>query len=327
MGDVFEGFDPRLNLQGFTSLPNAFFDTVMAKIDSLAEMKIILAVFRKTYGWLSHIDQSTGQAVYKQQDAISYSQLEEITGMSSPSISSGLTRAISDGFIIKMIQGDYSGKTSVYRVKMKGEDTPPPKDSGPDPTPESPQTPPDLKREKKILSKEDWEDFGVNTETDNANGLATKEVEKNDSKADILGDLFGPKTEDVPPKKKEKTRGGWKTKTNREMWNCNDLLGYYKDMFEVTFGVSFGHISGKERSTCNLLIEGYGSKTVAQVADYLFKNYRTLAYLPKDAAHFSIFYGWFKTLHSDALGLKQTDMKIREFDEDKHKGKDGVHGW
>ena len=46
----FQGSRPRQNLSGFTAIPNEWFDEVMAKIDNLAEMKIVQALFRKTCG-------------------------------------------------------------------------------------------------------------------------------------------------------------------------------------------------------------------------------------------------------------------------------------
>lgn len=307
----FTGFDPRLNLSGFTALPNLFFDEVMAQVDSMAELKIILAVFRKTYGWLAGVDDK-GQPIYKQQDAISYSQLQDLTGMSSPSVSAGLTKAIDDGYIVKVEQGNHLGKSSVYRVRLKEDG--PPGDSGdreplPEPEPPKPSdTPKDI----------------IETEINKPNGLATKDVE-NVSKADLLKDFFGGPTEPEPTKKK-KGASGWKSK-NRELWNCNDLLSFYRDMFEVNYGISFGHITGKERANAKALCEGYGTETVAKVADYLFNNFGKLHYLPQDYPNFSIFYGWFKTLHADSLGLKKGDMKTREYDETKHIDRKGVNTW
>ena len=58
MGDNnFEGFRPRTELEEFTCVPNEFFDEVMSKVDGY-ELKILLAIFRKTYGWAKRIDEN-----------------------------------------------------------------------------------------------------------------------------------------------------------------------------------------------------------------------------------------------------------------------------
>jgi hypothetical protein len=308
---AFDGFDPRLNLGGFTALPNNFFDEVLPQIDNLAELKVLLATFRKTYGWISHIDQQTGQPVYKQQDAISYSQYEQMTGLSSPSISSGLDRAIKDGYMEKVSQGSYGGRgtTSVYKVKTKDNTTPPPRKTEPEPKPEPPVKP--------------------NIDTDKKpNGLATKDVEA--SKQDMLSELFGTK-EDTSPQKPKKSggRGSWKSKS-RETWNCNDILSYYKDMYEIKFGEPFGLVSGKERSKCKSLCDEYTTPVVAQVADYLFGNRPSLGYLPQDAPNFHIFHGWFKAIYQSMTGggkPSQPNMSVREFSETKHIDRKGVNTW
>lgn len=318
MSGTFQGFQPRLNMQGFTQIPNEFFDQVLPEIDSLAELKILLATFRKTFGWLSHIDKDTGQAVYKQEDAISYSQFEKLTGLSSPSISSGLSKAIEDGYMVRTEEGTYQGKSAVYRVKLKGEGPPPPDDSGDkEPTPPEPDFPDTTLKIKTDIIQ-------IDIEKDNMpNGLATKDVE--DDKESILGDFFGQgQTEEAHTKKK--TKSTWKSK-DKIAWNCNDFLSYYRDMYELTFGVNFGHITGKERANAKALCDAYGSETVAKVAEYTFKHYKTIHSLPKDNIHFSIFYGWFKTLYAEMNGLTKSDMKTREFDEGKHIDRKDVLSW
>jgi hypothetical protein len=320
----FEGFAPRLNLTGFTSLPNSFFDDVLKDIDSMAELKIILTIFRKTYGFVSHINEK-GEPVYKQQDSISYSQLQEITGLSSPSISSGLTKALEDGFIIKVEQGDYTGKVSAYRVKIKGEDTPP--DQGPGPEPKKPEPIKEWPPERYVT----MDDFNYTDK--NANGLATKDAEPEDdgefdSPADALEDLFGTKTEEEPKPKKQKST--WKTK-DRTKWNCNDLLSYYRDLYESTFHQPFGHITGRERANAKALCDGYGADIVSTVAKWTFSHYTAVQGFPQGPIAFGLFYAWFKTLYNETNGIKtntiKPDMKGREFNPTKHSDKGDVNSW
>lgn len=316
---AFNGFSPRLDLGNFTSLPNSFFDEVLPQIDNLAELKILLATFRKTYGWLSHIDQSTGRPVYKQQDAISYTQFEQMTGLSSPSISSGLDRAMKDGYIEKIVQGSYGGKgsTSIYKVKTKDDTVPPPRqEDKPEPPPVTPTQP------KTFIDKE--------KDKEKPNGLATKDVEFTGSKQDMLKDIFGTTKQEEPPKtKKGGGKGSWKSK-KRDTWNCNDLLAYYKDMYEIKFGESFGSISGKERAKCKAICDEYGTEVVAKTADYVFNNRNSLTFLPPDSPNFHIFHGWFKAIHQQATGTaksRQPNMAVREFQQTKHTDRKGVNTW
>ena len=116
MDNLFKGFKPRQDLSGFTAIPNEWFDEVLAKIDSLAEMKIVQAVFRKTYGWVENWH--NGEAVFKIEDGISYSQFEELTGLSSASIAEGIKRAIEHGYIVQLKKGNfYTSESSVYKIR------------------------------------------------------------------------------------------------------------------------------------------------------------------------------------------------------------------
>jgi phage replication O-like protein O len=62
----------------FTKVPNAFLDNHLNKITHLPELKITLAIIRKTIGY------------GKRSDIISYSQFEEMTGMTRPSVCDGI---------------------------------------------------------------------------------------------------------------------------------------------------------------------------------------------------------------------------------------------
>ena len=113
---MFKGFKPRQDLSGFTAIPNEWFDEVLAKIDSLAELKIVQAVFRKTYGWVENWH--NGEAVFKIEDGISYSQFSELTGLSSASIAEGIKRAIEHGYIVQLKKGNFhTGESSVYKIR------------------------------------------------------------------------------------------------------------------------------------------------------------------------------------------------------------------
>ena len=118
----FSGFKPRQDLAGFTAIPNEWFDVVLKSIDSLSELKVVQTVFRKTYGWVEGWDKENQTPIYKLEDSISYSQFEELTGMSRSSIAEGLKRAIAHGLIVRVSKGSYDDmSSSKYRIRLVGE--------------------------------------------------------------------------------------------------------------------------------------------------------------------------------------------------------------
>lgn len=70
----------------YTQTPNDLFDTHMREMGE-AELRVTLAVIRKTMGF------------HKDRDAISYSQIMEMTGLSRTSTQAGIQAAIEHGFI------------------------------------------------------------------------------------------------------------------------------------------------------------------------------------------------------------------------------------
>jgi len=76
----------------YTQTPNALFDECM-KVMGDAELRVTLAVIRKTMGF------------HKTKDAISYSQIHQMTGLSRSSIQSGIELAIEHGYIRRVGTG------------------------------------------------------------------------------------------------------------------------------------------------------------------------------------------------------------------------------
>lgn len=116
---MFDGFQPRPQMTGFTSLPNEFFQYDVLSNLKEAELKILLATFRKTYGWIDRIE--NGEVIYKLEDDISYSQYRDMTGLSDASISSALKKLIEKGYMTRVRVGNQSGLTSRYKIRIKGE--------------------------------------------------------------------------------------------------------------------------------------------------------------------------------------------------------------
>lgn len=95
MDKVISGFDPA----NHTQVPNDLFDVHLPELSG-AELKVILTIIRKTRGW------------HKEIDAVSYSQLVELTGLSRQSVAT----AISELENKKLLLIDREKKTSKYEI-------------------------------------------------------------------------------------------------------------------------------------------------------------------------------------------------------------------
>ena len=97
---VFFGF----STPNTTATPDEFFDIVLAEVDTLSELKVIAYTIRRTYGfkkaqdWISN-DQYVNGIVKKDG-----TRLDSGTGLSSPSVSDGLKRAVEHGYMVRSAQ-------------------------------------------------------------------------------------------------------------------------------------------------------------------------------------------------------------------------------
>jgi phage replication O-like protein O len=97
---------PRKTNYSFTRVPNFFLDEVLPSINNLAELKVTLAIIRKTTGW----HQST--------KTITLSELQTLTGLSRQSAIDGLNRALENGLIDRSPIRKKNGRDSfVYSYK------------------------------------------------------------------------------------------------------------------------------------------------------------------------------------------------------------------
>lgn len=85
-----------------TQTPNTFFDESLKNIKSMPELKVVLAIIRKTLGW------------QKTRDKISMSQIRELTGMGQQSVQRGIDLALKDG----LIDREESGQQFFYSLKL-----------------------------------------------------------------------------------------------------------------------------------------------------------------------------------------------------------------
>jgi len=97
-----EPFIPNPN---YTQIPNVFLDDVLPQIKSLAEMKVVLVVMRKTFGF------------HKRADMLSISQIKTLTGLSHQSVIDGIEAATARG----ILQRKPRGISFAYAVHLQAE--------------------------------------------------------------------------------------------------------------------------------------------------------------------------------------------------------------
>jgi phage replication O-like protein O len=107
--------------EGFVPVPNAYFE-YLAELSG-AETKVLLAILRKTAGWR------------KESDAISLSQLEEMTGLDRKSVIAGLRGLLERG-LIAQTQASAGSRAASYTCVI------PPQGGGKIPPVASGKTPP-----------------------------------------------------------------------------------------------------------------------------------------------------------------------------------------
>lgn len=96
--DLFAGLEE----PNHTQTPNAFYDDLLKKIETVTELKVTLAIIRQTFGW------------HKKEDELSLSQLEALTGLSRQGVCDGLKIGLERGSIVRR----KSGQSFVYSLKL-----------------------------------------------------------------------------------------------------------------------------------------------------------------------------------------------------------------
>ena len=96
------------DFQGFTEpnttpTPNQFYDFIMADINNLAELKCVLYVIRRTYGFLKFVDRIAYSQFENGIMTRSGKRLDKGTGLSGPSISAGLNKAVDHGYLNRYV--------------------------------------------------------------------------------------------------------------------------------------------------------------------------------------------------------------------------------
>lgn len=320
----FEGFQARSNIHYYTSIPNEFFDDVLPQIETVAELKVILAIFRKTYGWVERSE--NGAPVFKLEDDISYSQFQALTGISNSSVSDGIKRAIEHGFIDCTKSGGLNSGSSTYRLRQRGDkanelcenkiptvgdDHEP--SSGISYTEEQQYIPETLLRAE-VGSNPSALSYENSFKSTNENSST-----RND-KADAIAELMGSSKEPEPEPKKRKKRTNY-TEKPIETWNCNDLLAYFAARYRTHLGIGYPMLTAKERSQASSLIQSGELKLldVVKAIDYYLLHYRDIPGLPAGFPSWAVFYGWRNHIIPHALlgasraSTGKKNMEIREY--------------
>jgi len=90
--------------EGYVPIPNVYFDEYLAELSG-AELKVLLAILRRTVGWR------------KESDAISLSQLEQMTGLDRKSVIAGL-RGLTERGLIVQTQAASGSKAASYKCAI-----------------------------------------------------------------------------------------------------------------------------------------------------------------------------------------------------------------
>ena len=103
----FEGF-PGYGAPRFTMIPDVLLDQQLPDLGH-AELKVLLVIMRKTYGWQKAADQ------------ISLSQLAQLTGLSRQSVSTATQTLEEHGYILVERTEASRGESAVnvYRLRIR----------------------------------------------------------------------------------------------------------------------------------------------------------------------------------------------------------------
>lgn len=134
--------DQRFDPPNYTQVPNRLLDEVMPEVESMAELKVTLAIVRTTIGW------------HERERLISLSRIQELTGLGRQSAQNGLAKALERGYVAR--RPTAKGNGFLYGVRISKVDHSP--DLGPGPSPDlgpagSPDSGPPPNKERKTAKK------------------------------------------------------------------------------------------------------------------------------------------------------------------------------
>ena len=107
----FSGFpQPKTN---FTPVPNLFFDEVLSTLKE-AELKVLLYIFRRTYGWQKEMDCISLSQFVNGITTRQGKQLDSGTGLAKSTVIEALKSILKKGYILRYLPGRGSQRRSYY---------------------------------------------------------------------------------------------------------------------------------------------------------------------------------------------------------------------
>jgi phage replication O-like protein O len=174
-------------LPNFTKIPNLILDQIMPEL-SKAELKILLCICRKTYGW------------QKERDRISRSQFKEMTKLGKNNIEVAL-KSLKEMGIITKTESANKYDIACYEINLNYQENLPPKmgdtpKTGQNLPPKTGDNKPENYPPKQGITKE----TNINKEKENSpapiyteirRGLSDKERQERDQVLDTVREVFG----------------------------------------------------------------------------------------------------------------------------------------
>lgn len=114
MSTPFPGFPYRGR---FTPLPDAFFSSLLAQIDSLNELKVVLHIF-----WVLYRKRGYVKHVTRQELCADKTLMQGLSGPASPdeALAQALQRAAERGVLLHALTGEGAGSEDVYLINSPG---------------------------------------------------------------------------------------------------------------------------------------------------------------------------------------------------------------
>ena len=121
-GFAFSGFDSSAIEMGYSQLAHEWLDNMLSGIDNLAELKVVLYIFRHTCGFQEPEDYKhiTIDEFMSGRCYADGSRMDNGTGLSEMSVRSGLKKAEGEGYIeVKTNRRDLARIRKSYRLRFQ----------------------------------------------------------------------------------------------------------------------------------------------------------------------------------------------------------------
>lgn len=121
--EVFPGFCHPDEIEGYSQLAHEWLDEICSQIDNIAEIKVILYIFRHTCGFQEHFKWkriSIDEFMYGRLYAEGQGRMDRGTGLSEMSVRNGLKKAEDDKYILcKVDARDRARIKKFYKLNFR----------------------------------------------------------------------------------------------------------------------------------------------------------------------------------------------------------------